>query len=269
VIYGESNQEACTAMIALTHVISPDIGRCELSFLERSPINYKKAVEQHEHYCELLRNCGLEVIELSMNRSFPDSTFIEDTAVVVDELAIMASMGAESRRGEIPGIESVLGYYRDLQHIWLPATLEGGDVLRIEKKIFVGISSRTNIAGFETIKEILEPFSYEVIPVAVNGCLHLKSACVAVDDRTLLVNPRWLDLQPLRDFRIIPVPEDEPAAVNSLRINATLCMHSGYPKTIDLLLKLGFSVKTVDISELLKAEAGMTCSSIIFSHSVK
>jgi dimethylargininase len=171
-------------MIALTHVISPNIDQCELSFLERSPINYRRAVEQHEHYCDLLRDCGLEVIELSMNRSFPDSTFIEDTAVVFDELAIMASMGVESRRGEIPGVESVLGYYRDIKHIRLPATLEGGDVLSIENKVFVGISPRTNISGFETIKEILEPFGYQVIPLAVNGCLHLKSACVAVDDET-------------------------------------------------------------------------------------
>ena len=256
-------------MIALTHVISPNIVRCELSFLERSPINYKRAVEQHEDYCELLRDCGLEVIELSMNRSFPDSTFIEDTAVVVDELAIMASMGIESRRGEVPGVESVFGYYRDIQHIQLPATLEGGDVLHIGKKTFVGISPRTNIAGFESLKEILEPFDYEVIPVAVSGCLHLKSACIAVDDQTVLVNPQWLDLQPLRDFRIIPVPEDEPAAVNSLRINTTICMHSGYKKTIDSLVKLGFSVTTIDISELLKAEAGMTCSSIIFSYPVQ
>jgi dimethylargininase len=256
-------------MIALTHVISPNIDQCELSFLERSPINYSRAVEQHEHYCELLRDCGLEVIELSMNRSFPDSTFIEDTAVVFDELAIMASMGVESRRGEIPGVESVLGYYRDIKHIRLPATLEGGDVLSIENKVFVGISPRTNISGFETIKEILEPFGYQVIPLAVNGCLHLKSACVAVDDETLLVNPRWLDLQPLRDFRIIPVPEDEPAAVNSLWINSTICMHSGHQKTIDLLANLKFSIKVVDISELLKAEAGMTCSSMIFSYPVK
>jgi len=255
--------------MALTHVISPNIDQCELRFLERSPIDYKRAVEQHEQYCKLLRDCGLEVIKLSINRPFPDSTFIEDTAVVFDELAIMASMGVESRRREVPGVESVLGHYRDIEHIWLPATLEGGDVLCIEKKVFVGISPRTNIAGFETIKEILEPFGYQVIPLAVNGCLHLKSACTAVDDETLLVNPHWLDLQPLKDFRIIPVPEDEPAGVNSLRINNTLCMHSGYPKTIDSLLKLGFPVKTVDISELLKAEAGMTCSSIIFSYPVK
>lgn len=256
-------------MIALTHVVSPNIDKCELSFLDRSPINYNQAVRQHEQYCALLRDCGLlQVVELSVNRSYPDSTFIEDTAVVVDELAVMASMGVESRRGEVRNVESVLASYRDISHIQLPATLEGGDVLRIEKRTFVGISPRTNIAGFESIKEILEPFGYEVIPVAVNGCLHLKSACIAVDDRTLLVNPRWLDLQPLSDFRIIPVPEDEPAAVNSLRINNTICMHSGFPKTAELLFNLGFSLKTIDISELLKAEAGMTCSSIIFEHTV-
>jgi len=256
-------------MIALTHVVSPNIDQCELSFLGRSSINYDQAVSQHEQYCALLRDCGLQVVELCVNRSYPDSTFIEDTAVVFDELAIMASMGVESRRGEVHNVESVLASYRDISRIQLPATLEGGDVLRIEKKIFVGISVRTNIAGLETMKEILEPFEYEVIPVAVKGCLHLKSACVAVDDETLLVNPRWLDLQPLKDFRIIPVPEDEPAAVNSLRINSTICMHSGHQKTIDLLINLKFSVKAVDISELLKAEAGMTCSSIIFSYPVK
>ncbi|MBW1676936.1 MAG: dimethylargininase, partial [Deltaproteobacteria bacterium] len=251
-------------MIALTHVVSPNIDKCELNFLDRSPIDYNEAVRQHEQYCALLRDCGLQVVELSVNRSYPDSTFIEDTAVVADELAVMANMGVESRRGEVRNVESVLASYRDIRHIQLPATLEGGDVLCIEKRVFVGISPRTNVAGFESIKEILKPFGYQVIPVAVNDCLHLKSACIAADDRTLLVNPRWLDLQPLRDFRIIPVPEDEPAAVNALRINNTICMHSGFPKTAELLVKLGFSLKTIDISELLKAEAGMTCSTIIF-----
>jgi dimethylargininase len=255
-------------MIALTHVVSPNIDKCELSFLDRNPINYNQAVRQHEQYCALLRDCGLQVVELSVNRSYPDSTFIEDTAVVVDELAVMASMGVESRRGEMRNVESVLASYRDISHIQLPATLEGGDVLRIEKRIFVGISPRTNLAGADSLGRILEPSGYQVIPVTVNGCLHLKSACIAIDDHTLLVNPRWLDLQPLRDFRIIPVPEDEPAAVNSLRINNTICMHSGFPKTAELLVNLGFSLKAIDISELLKAEAGMTCSSIIFEHTV-
>jgi dimethylargininase len=255
-------------MIALTHIVSPNIDQCELSFLERSPINYDQAVSQHEQYCSLLRDCGIQVVELSVNRFYPDSTFIEDTAVVLDELAVMASMGIESRRREVRNVESVLTRYRHISHIKLPATLEGGDVLRIGKKIFVGISPRTNLAGADSLERILAPSGYQIIPVTVNGCLHLKSACIAIDHNTLLVNPHWLDLMPLRDLRIVPVPEDEQRAVNALRINNTICMHSGFPKTAELLGNLGFSLKTIDISELLKAEAGMTCSSIIFEHPV-
>lgn len=255
-------------MIALTHVVSPHIDRCELSFRDRSPINYDRAVRQHENYCGLLKDCGLEVIELSVNRSYPDATFIEDTAVVLKEIAVTASMGVESRRGEVRGVESVLANYRDITHIEAPATLEGGDVFRIQERIFVGISPRTNLAGFNSLETILAPFGYQVIPLTVNGCLHLKSACIAIDDDTLLVNPSWLDLQPVKDFRIVPIPEDEPYAVNALRINSTIYMHSGFPKTTKLLQSLGYSVKTIDISELIKAEAGMTCSSIIFEHPV-
>jgi dimethylargininase len=251
-------------LIALTHVVSPNINRCELSFLDRSLIDYERAVKQHEDYCAMFRECGLQVIELSVNRSYPDGTFIEDTAVLVDELAIMASMGVESRRGEVSGIESELAKYREIAHIRLPATLEGGDVLRIGKKIFVGVSKRTNQAGMESLKDILEPFDYQVIPVKVNGCLHLKSACKAVDDSTLLVNPHWIDLAPFVDFRTIYVPEEEPKGANFLRINNIIIMYAGFSKTIELIRKLGFLVKTIDISELLKAEAGLTCSSIIF-----
>ena len=253
-------------LVALTHVISPNIGRCELSFLDRSPINYNRAVEQHEKYCTLLRNCGLRVIELSVNRSYPDSTFIEDTAVVVDELAIMANMGVESRRGEVRGVESELGKYREIARIRPPAILEGGDVLRVGRKIFAGISPRTNLAGVESLKNILEPLGYQVITVTVKDCLHLKSACTAIDDYTLLLNPHWLDPEPFADFRIVSIPEDEPRAANSLRINNTMYIHAGFSKTVESVQRLGFSVKTIDISEFLKAEAGLTCSSIIFKH---
>jgi dimethylargininase len=255
-------------LVALTHVVSPNIGRCELSFLERSPIDYSRAVEQHEEYCGLLRNCGLQVIELSVNRSYPDGTFIEDTAVVVDELAIMASMGVESRRGELRGVESELANYREIAHIRLPATLDGGDVLLMGRKIFAGITPRTNMAGVESLKSILEPLGYQVIPVTVRGCLHLKSTCTAIDNHSVLVNPDWLDLKPFADLRIISIPEDEPWAANSLQINNTICMHVGFSKTVQAVQTLGFLVRTIDISELLKAEAGMTCSSIIFKHPV-
>ena len=253
-------------LLALTHVVSPSIADCELTFLERSRIDYTLATQQHRDYCRLLSECGLQVIELTANSSYPDSTFIEDTAVVLDELAVMASMGTESRRGEISGVEAELAKYRDITRIELPATLEGGDVVLVGAKVFAGISPRTNSKGIESLKQILEPRGYEVIPVRVKSCLHLKAACTTIDDHTLLVNPHWLDLEPFADFRIISVAEQEPWAANCLRINNVLYMHVGFAKTVGRLQELGFATETIDVSELLKAEAGLTCSSIIFEN---
>ena len=253
---------------ALTHIVSPLINQCELSYMDRQPIDYDRAVEQHKVYCNLLRECGLEVIELSVNFSFPDSTFIEDAAVVVDELAIMANMGVDSRSGEVRGMKPELAKYRKIAHIKPLATLEGGDVLRMGRKIFVGISPRTNQAGIESLKDTLEPLNYQVIPVTMKDCLHLKSACSAIADHALLVNPNWIDLEPFKEYQILSVPEDEPGAANVLRINDVVCMHAGFQNTAALLQESDFNIKTIDISELLKAEAGMTCSSIIFKHPV-
>jgi dimethylargininase len=143
-------------LLALTHVVSPSIADCELTFVERSRIDYTLATQQHRDYCKLLSKCGLQVIELSVNSGYPDSTFIEDTAVVFDELAIIASMGTESRRGEISGVEAELAKYRDITRIELPATLEGGDVVRVGGKVFAGISPRTNSKGIESLKQILD-----------------------------------------------------------------------------------------------------------------
>jgi len=250
--------------VAVTHIISPNIAQCELSFIQRSPIDYELAVEQHQAYCALLQDCGLKVIELTVNSAYPDSTFIEDTSFVVNEIAVMARMGAESRRGEVTGIEPVLAGYRTIDHIQTPATLEGGDVLRVGKKVFVGITPRTNMPGINSLTSILTPLGYQVIPVSVQGCLHLKSACTAIDEDTLLANSQWIDLDPFKDFQVIAVPLEEPWAANALTIDPYVCVHAGFIRTIELLQGLGFQVKTADISEFLKAEAGMTCSSIIF-----
>ena len=253
-------------MRALTHIVSPNINRCELTHRIREPIDYDRAAEQHEAYCQLLRDCGLEVIELSVNRDYPDSTFIEDTAVVVDEIAIMANIGVESRRGEVKGIEPELAQYRTIARIQSPATLDGGDVLQVGRRVFVGLSPRTNEAGIESLKRFLEPFGYHITPVRLKECLHLKSACTALAEDTLLVHSQWLDLDPFEDFRIVHVSADEPWAANALLMNEMVLMHSGFSKTIEIARAEGYTVKTTDISELLKAEAGMTCSSIIFKH---
>ena len=249
---------------ALTHKVSPEIAECEVTFIDRSPIDLRLAVRQHDHYCDVLKKLGAIVKELSGNESYPDSCFVEDTAIVVDELAIICSMGVPSRRGETMLIERELSEYREIAHISLPATIEGGDALRIGKKIFIGQSSRTNLEGIEELARILEPHGYRVVQVRTKGSLHLKSACTAIDEETLFVNPDWVELDAFRGFDLVYTPAEEPWSANTLRIGTTLCVQAGFPRAAELIERVVERVEIIDISELRKAEAGLTCSSIIF-----
>lgn len=253
-------------LVAITHTISPKLDQCELSFRKREPLDISLAIRQHAVYCEMLRRYGVSIIELSANQQYPDSVFVEDNAVVVDEIAIICRMGTESRRGEETAIQVELAKYRKTIQLKSPATLEGGDVLKMRKTIFVGESARTNAAGIKALSDILSPFGYRIIPVRISGCLHLKSACTALDDSTIIANTQWFDTIPFRDYKILPVPEDEPGAANVLQINNVVCLSESFPKTTRLVREAGYRVETINISELLKAESGLTCSSIIFEH---
>jgi dimethylargininase len=250
--------------IALTHKLTPAINRCELTFCRRTNIDVEKAQIQHATYCRRLQKKGLQVIELSVNQDLPDAVFIEDTAIVVDEIAVMAQMGVPSRRSEIPGIASTLSQFRSLIYIHPPATLEGGDTLITGRNVLVGISPRTNRAGARSLTKILTPWGYRVRPVPVRDCIHLKSACTALDDQTLLINPDWLDRAALSGFDTIAVPESEPAAANALRLKNTLIVQACFPATAALLRQRGYQVETLDLAELMKAEGGVTCCSLIF-----
>ena len=250
-------------MLAITHVPSPHIDRCQLSYVGRASIQYDRAVQQHEQYCRMLRQRGIEVHTLDVNREFPDCAFVEDTAIVLDEVALLASMGTESRRGEPAGIESELRRYREVRRIELPATIEGGDVLAVDRTLLVGLSSRTNQAGVDAVESVVGPYGYRVMPVRVHGCLHLKTACTWLDDRTLLVNPEWVDTEVLSEFELLCVPKDEPWAANVTRIGRSLWISAHHIRTASMIREMGFDVEAVDISEFAKAEGGVTCLSII------
>src|SRR5262245_62087719 len=150
-------------MIAITHVPSLNMEQCQLTNFTRAPINYGRAVRQHAAYCEMLRQCGAEVITLDINRDLPDCVFVEDTAVVLDELAVLCSMGTESRRAEPTGIGAELRKYREIHRIELPAMIEGGDVLRVGRTVFVGLSSRTNPAGARALDATVRRYGYRVV----------------------------------------------------------------------------------------------------------
>ena len=250
--------------LALTRDVSPSIDRCELTFLGREPIDLARARAQHDDYCARLARAGLEVIRLAADPQCPDCCFVEDNAIVLDELAIVTVPGAESRRAETPAIAEALAHHRPLVRMTLPATLEGGDVLQMGRRIFVGRTARSNAAGIEFLRQATAPHGYEVIAVEVTGCLHLKSAVTALDGETVLANPDWFDATPLAAYRMLRVDPGEPGGANVLRVRAEVWGHPGFPRTLEQLDHAGYRITPVDISEFVKAEAALTCKSLLF-----
>lgn len=250
-------------MLALTHRPSPRMPECQLTFIDRAPIDFALACKQHDAYCDLLRWCGAQVQVLDVNSDHPDCVFIEDAAVALDEIVILGRMGTEARRPETDGIARELARLRPICRIEPPATLEGGDVLRAGRALLVGQSSRTNAAGIDALRRICGDYGYQVIPVAVHGCLHLKTACCALPGGRLLVNPAWINTTALADFELLTVPKEEPWGANIFCLGTTVCAAASSPHTNALIDELGFEVRTVDLSEFAKAEGGVTCLSIL------
>jgi dimethylargininase len=251
-------------LTAITRAVSPSLANCELTWLPRQEIDIALAIAQHREYEKCLAELGARVISLPALPELPDAVFVEDPALVLDEAAVITTMGCESRRGERESLAEALQPFRPLIRMREPARLEGGDVMRIGKDLFVGLSDRTDEAGVAQLADELTPFGYRVIPMALHDCLHLKSACCYIGDNCILINQAWVDTEPLRRLRLIDVAPDEPCGANALRVADTILMPSAYPATADVTRSSGFKVRMLDLSELLKAESGVTCSSLLF-----
>lgn len=251
-------------LTAITRAVCPVLAQCELAFIERKPIDLARASEQHRAYEKILKKIGARVISLPAEPELPDSMFVEDPAIVLDEVAVIVPLGTETRRKEAATIETVLAKYRPIERIMLPGTMEGGDVLRIEYRLFVGLSSRTNAEGIRQLAALLAPHGYEVFPVRVTDCLHLKSAVTFLGRNTLLANRAWFDAAPFAGFDWIDVDAAEPHAANALALGDTVIFPASFPRTRSRIEARGFQVTPLDISELQKAESGLTCSSLIF-----
>jgi dimethylargininase len=250
-------------LTAITRAVSPGIVNCELTFVARQPIELAKAEEQHRAYQTLLETCGARVISLPAEPALPDSMFVEDPAIVLDELAVIFPLGTETRRAEAASIARALAQFRKLARVDLPGQVEGGDVLRVGRRLFAGLSSRTNAEGIRQLASILAPYGYEVVSVAVTGCLHLKSAVTYIGCNTLLADRVWFDTKPFAGFEWIDVAPEEPHAANALAIGGTVIFPASFPRTRARLEASGFNVTPLDISELQKAESGLTCSSLL------
>jgi dimethylargininase len=253
-------------LTAITRAVSPAIVHCELSFIDRKPIDLARAQEQHRAYEKLLEKLGANVVSLPAERELPDSMFVEDPAIVLDELAVILPLGTETRRREAPSLAQALSKFRKLEYVILPGTLEGGDVLRIGRKLFVGLTKRSNAEGIRQLAAILAPHNYEVLAVPVTGCLHLKSAVTSLGRNTLLGNRPWCDTVAFSGYDWIDVDPTEPHAANALALGDTIIFPASFPRTRARIEARGFHVTPLDISELQKAESGLTCSSLLFAY---
>lgn len=255
-------------LYAITRPVSTSIQDCELTHLDRCPIDYERASSQHEDYVLALQRMGATIIELDPLHEFADAVFVEDIIVVVDGVAVLTRPGAESRRGEVESIIEAITPHRTLHRIESPGTLEGGDVMVAERTVFVGDSTRTNPAGFAQLKDALTPHGYTVLSVPVPGALHLKTAATYIGDAAVLANPAWIDVSHFAGLDIIEVHPDEPMAGNAIRMGDTLLCSSQFPRTADRLRDRGFNVITVDSTELSKAEGSLTCKSVVFTSEI-
>lgn len=252
-------------MHALIRPVSPAMARCELTHLARSPIDVALAGEQHRRYCRALASLGCRLLELAAEPDLPDSVFVEDTAVVLEELAVITRPGAASRRPELTSAAAALAAHRTCVHIDAPGTLDGGDVLRVGRQLFVGQSSRSNADGIAQLAAAVAVHGYRVLPVQVRGCLHLKSAVTLVDPDTLLINDAWVDRATWAAMRCIAVAAAEPHAANAVRVGDMVVHAASGPRTRERLEAAGLQVLSVDVSEMEKAEGAVSCCSVIFA----
>jgi dimethylargininase len=251
--------------VAITRQISPRFNECELTHIERTPIDLDIAKTQHQNYVQALKSLGCVALELPAEPDLPDSVFVEDAAFILPEVAVITRPGADSRKPETESVSRALSPLKRLVHLREPATLDGGDVLVLGKRIFVGLSTRSNQEAIDQLNELLAEYGYFTIGVQMHDCLHLKTAVSRLDESTLLINKNWLDIHHFNGFHLIEVHPDEPFAANCLPVGGSVIYPTSFPKTCARLEGAGYNILKVDVSELAKAEGAVTCCSLILS----
>lgn len=236
-----------------------------LTSAELGKPDYHKALQQHTSYVAALKECGLKVRVLEADEAFPDSTFVEDTALLTPHCAIITNPGAASRRGEIIGIKNVLSeFYPVITEIMEPGTVEAGDIMMVGSHFYIGLSRRTNLAGAKQLLQILEKYSMSGSLVKLEEVLHLKTGLSYLENSNLVVSAEFVNNAEFRKFNQIVVPEEESYAANCVWINDFVIAASGYPKTVEKIKNKGYPVIEIDVSEFRKVDGGLSCLSLRF-----
>lgn len=244
-----------------------ELERCALTFVERRPIDVARARAQHAAYAAALERAGWEPVWLPRMPDHADATFVEDAAVVLPELAVLPRLGDDRRRAESESVRAALAGLRPLLELKAPTTLDGGDVLVVESVVYVGQSRRTNHAALKALAHALLEHGYSVKAVEVLRCLHLKTACTSLGGERVLANPRWIDMHRMRGIEVVEAHPDEPFGANVLALDDRVLASASHPRTNEGLARLGYQVEALELDELEKAEAGVTCLGILVPES--
>jgi len=231
---------------------------------QQESIDVPLAKTQHQHYCNALKKAGVELIHIDADNRLPDCCFVEDTAIIVDDVAIITNPGARSRREEVAAMEKAISKYRTVHRISPPATIDGGDVLKVGKKIFVGLSQRTTQDSIDQVAQMVKSSNYEVIPVPIHKTLHLKSAVTALSDSYIIMAQGFFDARIFTGYEKIEVPPGEEYAANCLSVNENIFIPRGFPQTKSLIVRAGFSIVELENSEFRKGDGALTCLSVLF-----
>jgi dimethylargininase len=224
-----------------------------------------KAIEQHTSYIEALKTCGVKVTLLPGNNDYPDSTFVEDTAVLTSDFAVVTNPGAETRNGEIIEMEPVIRkFYDKIYRIEAPGTLDGGDILQIEDHFYIGISARTNYEGAVQLKQILESESYKATIVELKEFFHLKTGITYLGEGMIVVAGEFVDHPDFNSYKKIVVPPEEEYAANCIRVNDYVIVPEGFPQTKQKIEEAGYKTIEVDTTEFRKLDGGLSCLSLRF-----
>lgn len=227
--------------------------------------DYKNALAQHQDYITALKECGLEVTCLDADENFPDSTFVEDVALMTNKCAIITNPGADSRRNEIRSMQPVIdSFYKDIEIIENPGTVEAGDIMMVGSHYYIGLSERTNQAGADQMISHLQKYGLTGSIVTLTEVLHLKTGLVYLENNNLLASGEFLTKAEFQQYNILEVEPDEAYAANSVWINGTVLTPKGFPKTKELILAAGYKIREVDVSEFQKIDGGLSCLSLRF-----
>ena len=226
--------------------------------------DYKKALRQHDGYCQALRKCGLQLIVLGADVRYPDGPFVEDTAIITEECAIMANLGAASRQGEEEKIREILSEFRTIESIKPPGTVEGGDILSVDNHSYIGLSQRTNQAGARQLSAMLSKYGFTSSTIPLKSVLHLKSGVNYIGHNNMVAIDEFAQRDEFKRFNIIRVDEEESYAANCLLVNDFLLLPKGFPKISEKIQASGYKILAIEMSEFQKMDGGLTCLSLLW-----